>query len=51
LYKKHIRKEKISETVRYSNNLHEALLQKTGQNFWKTWKSKFKQTVSQEALS
>ena len=41
LYKKRIREERFAETECYSNDLHEALLRKSGQEFWKTWKSKF----------
>ena len=41
LYKKRIREEKMAKTAHYSNDLHEALLRKSGQDLWKTWKSKF----------
>ena len=41
LYKKRLREEKVAETVSYSNDLHEALLRKSGREFWKTWNSKF----------
>ena len=41
LYKKRIREEQTAETVCYSNDLHEALLRKSGPDFWKIWKSKF----------
>jgi len=37
LYKKRIREEKMDETAHYSNDLHEALLLKSGQDFWKTY--------------
>ena len=30
-----------TETQTYSNDLHEALIRKSGANFWKCWKSKF----------
>ena len=46
LYKKRIREEKMAETAHYSNDLHEALLRKSGQDFWKTWKSKFEHKIS-----
>ena len=29
------------ETSYFTNDLHEALLRKSGQEFWKVWKSKF----------
>ena len=41
LYKKRLREEQRTETICYSNDLHEALLRKSGQDFWKTWKYKF----------
>ena len=41
LYKKCIREERANETSCYTNDLHEALLRKKGQVFWKVWKSKF----------
>jgi len=41
LYKKRIREEKVTEISCYTNDLHEALLRKNGQDLWKVWKSKF----------
>jgi len=41
LYKKRIREERASETRCYSNDLHDALLSKSGPDFWKVWNSKF----------
>ena len=41
LYKKCIREERVNKTSCYTNDLHEALLGKKGQDFWKVWKSKF----------
>jgi hypothetical protein len=41
-YKKRIREERNQETSYFSNDLHEALLKKSGQEFWKFWNSKFK---------
>jgi hypothetical protein len=41
LYKKRIRDEQYRENESYTNSLHEALLSKSGPNFWKVWKSKF----------
>ena len=48
LYKKCIREERVNETSCYTNDSHEALLRKKGQDFWKVWKSKFdnKHTMS-----
>ena len=41
LYKKRIREEQVAETSYFSNDLHDALLRKHNQEFWKIWKSKF----------
>jgi hypothetical protein len=41
LYKKSIREHRATEAISYTNDLHEALLSKSGQDFWKVWKSKF----------
>ena len=41
LYKKCIRDEQQRETNSYTNDLHDALLRKSGQAFWKCWNSKF----------
>jgi hypothetical protein len=41
LYKKRIREEQVRENTSYSNSLHDALLRKSGQDFWKCFKSKF----------
>jgi hypothetical protein len=41
LYKKRIKEEQFNEKLNYTNDLHESLLMKNGQAFWKTWKSKF----------
>ena len=41
LYKKRIREEQAAEICSFSNDLHDALLCKSGQDFWKVWKSKF----------
>ena len=43
-YKKRLKEEQYKETQSYSNDLHDALLRKSGQDFWKTWKSKFNKT-------
>jgi hypothetical protein len=48
LYKKRLHEEQSAEAVSYSNDLHEALLRKSGQNFWKTWKSKFERKTKNE---
>jgi hypothetical protein len=40
LYKKRIREEQRIESTSFTNNLHDALLCKSGQDFWKCWKSK-----------
>ena len=41
LYKKRIREEQVAEASYFTNDLHEALLRKSNQEFWKIWKSKF----------
>jgi exonuclease III len=41
LYKKRIREDRIQETSSYTNDLHEALIHKSGRDFWKQWNSKF----------
>lgn len=41
IYKKRIREEQSAETKSYTNDLHDALMRKSSQGFWKTWNSKF----------
>ena len=41
-YRFYIRQNKNSEMSTVSNILHDALIQKDGGSFWKTWNSKFK---------
>jgi len=41
VYKKRIRECQQQETCSYTNELHEALINKQGGNFWKCWQSKF----------
>ena len=41
LYKKRIRECQQDETSSYTNDLHDALIKKQGNEFWKTWRSKF----------
>jgi hypothetical protein len=45
-YKKRIREERNQETNCFTNDLHEALLCKSGKDFWKSWNSKFKEKKS-----
>ena len=40
-YRHAIRKSQRSADQGYTNDLHEALMNKRGQDFWKCWKSKF----------
>jgi len=40
-YRKRLREEQKSESMVYTNDLHEALLDKKGNEFWKCWRSKF----------
>ena len=46
LYKKRVRDEQAKESISFTNDLHEALLRKSGQTFWKCWRSKFDNKVS-----
>jgi len=41
LYINRIRTERVQEINSYTNELHDALLHKSGHDFWKQWKSKF----------
>ena len=48
-YRRRIRFKRINETTSYTNDLHDALINKQGATFWKCWKDKFgrnKQSVS-----
>ena len=48
-YRRRIRFKRINETTSYTNDLHDALINKQGATFWKCWKDKFgrnKQAVS-----
>jgi len=45
LYKKRIKEEQPRETISFSNDLHDALLRKSGKDFWKIWNSKFDRKV------
>ena len=49
--KKRIREEKATEINCYTNDLHEALLRKNGQDFWRVWKSKFENNSKTSAVS
>jgi hypothetical protein len=46
LYKQRIREEQGNETSSLTNDLHDALQKKSGQDFWKVWNSKFENKVS-----
>ena len=41
IYKKRLKDEQGRETSVFTNDLHDALLRKSGTDFWKIWKSKF----------
>jgi len=41
LYKKRLKEEQGRETSVFTNDLREALLRKSGTDFWKVWKSRF----------
>lgn len=41
LYKRKLKEQQSSELASYTNELHEALLNKQGVQFWKCWNSKF----------
>jgi hypothetical protein len=40
-YRKRIRDNEKSTSMSYSNDLHDALLEKNGSTFWKCWRSRF----------
>ena len=40
-YRYGIRSKRISDTKVYTNELHEALMEKQGASFWKCWRSRF----------
>jgi len=40
-YKNMLSRERRAETQSYTNDLHDALISKTGTSFWKCWRSKF----------
>ena len=46
LYKKRMREEQVKETSIFTNDLHDALQKKHGQDFWKVWNSKFENKVT-----
>jgi len=45
-YKKRIREERGQETSIFTNDLHDALMNKSGCEFWKNWNSKFENKVN-----
>ena len=46
VYRMEIRKRQSESLDSYTNELHEALLRKQGQDFWKCWKAKFENKSS-----
>jgi hypothetical protein len=40
-YKRRIREARTQETTAVTNDLHDALMRKSGRQFWSVWKSKF----------
>ena len=40
-YKRRLREDQARETTVFTNELHEALLRKSGRQFWNVWNSKF----------
>ena len=40
-YKRAVREEQMQEKCVFTNDLHEAFLQKSSTDFWKCWNSKF----------
>jgi hypothetical protein len=48
-YKLAIRKHQTDSTEVFTNELHESLLRKSGQSFWKCWNSKFGNKYSYRA--
>jgi hypothetical protein len=43
--KKAIKEDRAKETCSFTNDLHDALLQKQNVEFWKTWNSKFEKNI------
>jgi hypothetical protein len=41
LYKRAIEEYKRNDSLMYSNELHDSLIEKQGSNFWRVWRSKF----------
>ena len=50
LYKKRVRDEQTEEKCNFTNDLNDALLAKSGQAFWRTWKAKFPNNSSSLVL-
>ena len=40
-YRKNLKEKQNSDTLSYTNDLHDSLLRKNGTTFWKCWRSKF----------
>jgi len=49
-YRKSIREHQQLEDSSYTNNLHEALANKNGKEFWKCWRSKFEHHAKYEQI-
>lgn len=50
LYKMRIKTEQSAETECFTNDIHDALMKKSGREFWHVWKSKFGTTNSRNVL-
>ena len=49
-YKASLREHQKLESTSYTNDLHAALSNKDGKEFWKCWRSKFEQTTKYEQI-
>jgi exonuclease III len=49
-YKRRIRQGQREEAENYTNELHDALIQKSGKTFWNCWKSKFNNNNNKKHL-
>jgi len=49
-YRQCIRDHQRAVDETYTNDLHEALLQNDGPNFWKIWRSKFNTNITRDQV-
>jgi len=49
-YRKSLREHQRMEDSSYTNNLHEALAEKNGKDFWKCWRAKFEHSAKYDQI-